>query len=225
LQKYGILIVMMSANSPHNELSTPAVEGIEPPTATYATRASLLLRLNLSGTADRELAWCEFRERYAPVIAGFARNVGVRTQEIDDVIQDVMLGFYAHSPTFVYDPRKGRFRGYLKVCTIRAARRRLGQDAKFKTVPLDRLDDDPAADEVWNRLWAAELLNRAVATVRKSYGDNNTFQAFERYVIHAQPADAVAEALGMTVNGVYKAKERISTAIREYLSMLERDEG
>jgi RNA polymerase sigma-70 factor (ECF subfamily) len=137
-----------------------------------------------------------------------------------------MLGFYSRTPTFVYDPSKGRFRGYLKVCTIRAVRNRLGQNAKFESVPLDQLhDDDAHAEQIWNRLWAAELLNRAVATVRKAYGDNNTFQAFERYVIQAQPAEAVAEALGMTPNGVYKAKERISRAIREQLDLLERDEG
>ena len=214
----------MSANlpGPWDERAAPR----HAPPDVHLTRPSLLLRLNVTDTQDRELAWCEFRERYAPVIAGFARNLGVRAQEIDDVIQDVMLGFYAHSPRFVYDPSKGRFRGYLKVCTIRAARRQLGQEAKFQAVPLDRLDDDdPAADQVWNKLWAAELLNRAVAAVRKAYDGNNTFQAFERYVIQAQPADAVAVGLGMTLNGVYKAKERVSTAIREYLSMLERDEG
>jgi len=71
---------------------------------------------------NREFAWDDFRKTYAPVIAGFAGKLGVRGADIDDVIQDVMLGFFAHSASFVYDPARGRFRGYLKVCTFRAMR-------------------------------------------------------------------------------------------------------
>jgi RNA polymerase sigma-70 factor (ECF subfamily) len=192
----------------------------------YTTRGTLLLRLNTAEASRRELAWTEFRDRYAPVIAGMASKAGARSQEIDDIIQDVLLGFYSQTPKFVYDPTKGRFRGYLKVCTIRAARRRLGQNAKFQSIPIERLGaDDAEADQVWNQLWAAELLQRAVAAVRNAYHNNNTFQAFERCVLKDRPAESVAAELGIAPNSVYKAKGRILRAIREHLELLERDAG
>ncbi len=59
----------------------------------------------------------EFERRYAPIIVGFARNLGLTSQDVDDVLQEVMLAFFKVSPRFEYDPSKGRFRGYLKRIT------------------------------------------------------------------------------------------------------------
>src|SRR4029453_15379958 len=100
------------------------------------TNPSIFLRLNRSDADVRELAWHEFHRRPAGVIAGFARQGGMRAADVEDVVQDVLVGFYATSPTFVYDPAKGRFRGYLKRCTFHAVQRRLGRDGKFRGVPL-----------------------------------------------------------------------------------------
>ena len=52
----------------------------------YATRASIFIRLRADGSLDRELGWSEFTEKYARVIAGFARNAGLRAQDADDVL-------------------------------------------------------------------------------------------------------------------------------------------
>lgn len=196
------------------------------PPATYSTRATLLLRLNTLNAARSEIAWQEFHQRYAPVVAGFARNMGAKPQEIDDVIQDVMLGFYAHAPTFVYDPAKGRFRGYLKVCAFRALRDRLRNNAKFKAMPLEEVaEDDAKVEELWSQNWAHELLNRATQTVRSAYGDNNTFRAFEMHVLQAKPVDEVAVVLGMSEASVYKAKQRVTAAIHREFKMLQEEEG
>jgi RNA polymerase sigma-70 factor (ECF subfamily) len=192
----------------------------------YTTHATLLLRLNTADTRGRELAWNEFRAKYAPVIAGFANNLGVPRQEIDDVIQDVLLGFYSYSPTFVYDPAKGRFRGYLKVCTIRAVRTRRGKQLKFKSVPLDQVqDEDLEIDQVWKDIWRKEHLNRAIEVARQLHGHKPMFKTFEKYVINGEDAANVATEMGITVNAVYKAKERIALVVREQLEALEREEG
>lgn len=192
----------------------------------YATRASLLLRLNASDPRPREIAWQEFRDRYSPVIAGFARNLGAMPQDIDDVIQDVLLGFYARSPTFTYDPDKGRFRGYLKVCTFRALRARLGHNARFKALPLDQLqEEDVEIDHVWTDVWAQEQLNRALTAVRDDYHGNKTFQAFQKHVIEARPAEEVAAELGMSAVSVRKAKQRITHALSRRLKHLQDEEG
>jgi RNA polymerase sigma factor (sigma-70 family) len=193
---------------------------------TYSTRATLLLRLNTMNPARSQIAWQEFHERYAPVVAGFARNMGARPQEIDDVIQDIMLGFFAHSPTFVYDPAKGRFRGYLKVCTFRALRDRLRNNAKFKAMPLEQVaEDDAQLDEAWDESWSHELLNRATTNVRAEYENNKTFQAFQMHVLEARPVEEVAAALQMNVASVYKAKQRITVAIHREFKALQDEEG
>ncbi len=82
------------------------------------TAKSLFIRLR-DGAPAREIAWEKFFERYAPIIKAFARKLGVRPHDIDDLVQDVIVRFFSALPEFSYDPAKGRFRGYLKTCTWR----------------------------------------------------------------------------------------------------------
>ena len=183
-----------------------------------ATNPTIFLRLNEAQSAPREFAWDEFGRRYAPVITAFARRLGARPQDVDDIVQDVLLGFFLKSPTFVYDPAKGRFRGYLKVCTYRALRKRIGHEARLHGKPLDEVDaESVSVDQVWDDVWEQELLRRALDDIRESMGQTKTFMAFEKYVVLDQPAQAVAEKLGMHVNSVYRAKEQITKLLQERL--------
>lgn len=190
------------ANAPHN----------------IETNPTIFLRLNRAETGVRELAWQEFRDRYGPVIAGFARNFGVRPQDIDDVIQDVLLGFFAKSPTFVYDATRGRFRGYLKTCTCNLLRNRLARDAKFVAMPLD--PDALYVEQTWNDLWEEQLVQRAVSEVRAQMRGSRTFRAFEHYVILDRPAQEVADELGIHVDSVYRAKTEVANEIRGHLAAI-----
>jgi RNA polymerase sigma-70 factor (ECF subfamily) len=192
----------------------------------FSTCPSIFLRLKASDPRPREIAWEEFRARYAPIIGGFARKLGARRQDTEDVIQDVMLGFYSASPTFVYDPANGRFRGYLKACTFRALRKRLGSNSKFKTVALGDLDSEsPQVDQDWNETWGNEQLRAALRQMRQEKADVNAFRAFEQYAILGRPPTEVAQELGMSVNSVYKAKNRMMGVLREKMKGMEEEMG
>jgi RNA polymerase sigma-70 factor, ECF subfamily len=197
-----------------------------PSDSSYITKPSLFIRINADQAVAREIAWEEFFARYGPVIAGFARNFGARQHDIDDVIQDVMLGFFSKSPHFIYDPAKGRFRGYLKTCTFNALARRLGQNAKFAGLGLDGIDPTaPEIESTWERDWQQQLLNRALKDVREDYGENKTFRAFELLVMLAEPVNVVAEKLQMSNDSVYQARARVTAAVRKRLAQLEEEEG
>jgi RNA polymerase sigma factor (sigma-70 family) len=185
------------------------------------TNPSIFLRLNRTDTAGRELAWQDFQHRYAAAIAGFARRIGVRVADVEDVVQDVLLGFYAASPTFVYDPAKGRFRSYLKRCTFHAVQRRLGRDAKFCGVPLEQVDAEALeVEQVWGDVWEQEQLRRAVEELRQEMGTTKTFRAFEMYVILDLPPQQVSERLAMHIDNVYRAKQSITRMLREKLNTI-----
>lgn len=196
---------------------------------TLATRATIFLRLKSDDTAAREVAWSDFRARYAPIIAGFARKLSVKPQDVDDVIQDVMLGFFAQSPTFVYDPARGRFRGYLKVCTFRAMRRRCGRVAKLNERPLDEVDPEHVqVEQAWNDVWEEQLVQRALDETRRQYHADDeaaTFHAFELHVIKGKPVAAVAAELGISESTVYRAKSRVAASMKRRLEDLEDTEG
>lgn len=190
------------------------------------TSATLLLRLKQDG-ALREIAWAEFRRRYAPIIAGFARNMGVKVQEIDDLIQEVMAGFYAAQPKFVYDPDRGRFRGYLKTCVANLlSRRASGQRLVVDGRPVEMIDpSDPAIERAWEQSWRNEQLATAIDKVREYYEDNATFRAFHRVAIERHPVEVVATDLGMSVDSVYQAKSRCMVRLRSTLKQIEDEEG
>ena len=195
----------------------------------HLTRATLLLRLR-PNSPKREVAWRQFYEQYAPVISGFARKMGVRPQDVGDLIQDVMLGFFSASPEFVYEPSQGRFRGYLKTCTWRIFQRRLGKQLRVSGRALD--DVDPAefqVEDTWNDVWESEKLQRAMDVVRDRYlvrADKvKTFRAFELYVLLERDASAIAAELEMSIDSVHQAKSRVSRAIRTAMDAIDDSAG
>lgn len=185
------------------------------------TNPTIFLRLNQTDPVPREIAWHEFTQRYAPIISGFARRLGAAAHDVDDIVQNVLIGFFAKSPTFIYDPAKGRFRGYLKVCTYRAVHRRLGSQHKVQGKPLDQIDpEEMSIEQVWNDVWEQQLLRRALDAVRETMGQSKTFQAFEQYVVLDQPAQQVSERLSMHINSVYRAKEQVTLLLQEKVMAL-----
>jgi len=189
------------------------------------TNPSIFLRLKQSDAAPREFAWEEFHARYAPIIAAFAGRFGAKKQDVDDVVQDVMIGFFAKSPTFLYDASKGRFRGYLKVCTYRALGHHLGKQARFNGVPIDHIDPEAiSVEHAWNEIWEQELFQRAMQQLRAQMGDTKTFQAFERYVAFNQPAETVAAELDLHLTSVYRAKREVTELLRQRIQALTADE-
>lgn len=187
----------------------------------FLTRASLFDELRNAQAATRELAWTEFRARYAPVIAGFARRCGASPQDVDDIIQDVMTGFVGASETFVYDATKGRFRGWLKTCTVRAAVRRAGKNLRFRGMPLDDVPQvEMAVDAEWNDVWESQLVARALALLRQECGESLPFRAFEQYVLLDRDAAVIAAELGTSVNNVHQAKTRMTARLRSIVERL-----
>jgi len=194
-------------------------------TGDLSTNPTIFLRLKQTDNQPREIAWDQFSARYAPVIGAFARRLGARPQDVDDITQDVLLGFFLKSPTFVYDPTKGRFRGYLKVCTYRALHKRLGAAARLNDRPLDAVDpEEVAIDQVWNDVWEQQQLRRALEEVRETMGPTKTFRAFELYVVFDTPAQTVADRLEMHINSVYRAKEQVTRLLQEKLVAMKEEE-
>ncbi|MDG2292218.1 MAG: sigma-70 family RNA polymerase sigma factor [Phycisphaerales bacterium] len=192
----------------------------------YATRASIFLRLQARGTIDREFGWNEFTDKYSSVIAGFARNAGLKAQDADDILQDVLMGFFRVSSEFEYDPNKGRFRGYLKRVTLNAIRGRFRR--KRPSQNYDGSWEPPALDAdtdiLWDRQWTEQLLYRAMAEVRAKVEDR-TWKAFELYGLRGAAVEAVCEETGMTPDAVRHAKMRITKQVRELVNTMRDEEG
>ena len=194
------------------------------------TNPSIFLRLNRTDTHARQIAWREFHDRYAPIIANFARKLGARPEDLDDAVQDVLAGFFAAAPAFVYDPSRGRFRGYLKTCTCHVLRKRAraGPAHAAGAPQCKALDQvDPAAlevDQIWNDVWEQQLLRRAIERLRAGMGHTKTFRAFELYVMLDRPASEVSEQLGLHVHNVYRSREQVTQMLRDTVEAIRTEE-
>jgi RNA polymerase sigma-70 factor (ECF subfamily) len=189
------------------------------------TNPTIFLRLRATDEKPREVAWDEFAARYAPIISSFVFQLGGKAQDVDDVVQEVLLGFFLRSPTFVYDPSKGRFRSYLRVCTWRVLQQRLGKAARFNGAPLDQIDPQSVAiEQIWEDIWAQEMLRRALDEIRAEIGDSRTFNAFEQFVIFEESAATIAQRLEMHVNSVYRAKDEVMRQLRSKLAAMREED-
>ena len=193
------------------------------------TRASIFLHLNRSDADSRELAWKQFYDQYAPVIAGYARQRGADAQQADEVVQNVIAGFFEASPRFVYNPERGRFRGYLRTCATHALNR-LRTRLAHSTIPVEEIEhaapDD--SDELWDKLWQQQILRRAIDLAREHYrkkGSLKTFLAFEMNVLKDVPAAQCAAELEMSVASIHQAKTRVTQVLKEFRSTLTDEEG
>jgi len=213
------LTVTLAGSSPAE--SPPA----DPASGTYATRVSMFIRLKDDRALEKEIAWEEFRARYAPVIIGYSRNAGLPAQDAEDILQDVMLGFFRLSADFHYDPSKGRFRGYLKQATLNAIRKRIRGGDKARSVPDELLDERATtAESHWENQWAERIMTRALDEARRRV-DEQTYEAFDLYARRDVAAEEVAARLGISVNSVHQAKSRVMRVVKAVAERLRADEG
>ena len=190
------------------------------------THASLLARL--SQGSDRG-AWAEFLDRYADLIRGFARRQGVQPADCDDVLQSVLMALTQSMPGFTYDPAKGKFRSYLKTAVLHVIYRKSFQNKGAVTLEnLEELTAVGAADEAieaqWESEWRQYHLRLAMKTVAAEFNKSD-LQAFERYGLAGEPAQQVADALGLTMDQVYQAKSRLLRRLGELIEQQVQDEG
>jgi RNA polymerase sigma-70 factor (ECF subfamily) len=78
------------------------------------TNVSLLCRVR--DTSD-QTAWSEFVELYTPLVFGYLRRSGIQYADAADLAQDVLVSVNRDIGRFNYDPKLGRFRGWLRTIT------------------------------------------------------------------------------------------------------------
>lgn len=200
-----------------------------------ATRATLLERLR---SWQDQASWQQFFDTYWKLIYGVARKAGLTQAEAQDVVQETMLAAAKHLPGFRYDPAIGSFKTWLLNMTrwrITDQFRNRGPvslrssdggplNGRTETDFMNRIPD-PAADTVeavWEAEWQANLLEAAIAHVRRRI-DPEKYQLFDLYVNRNWPPEKVAHTLGVSVNQVYLAKHRITELIRDEVHRLEKE--
>jgi len=192
----------------------------------FTTRATLLDKIRLGSG----VAWTEFHGIYRPLMLLRGADRGLRPEEKEDLVQDVLVSLFKGQERFCYDPRKGRFRDYLKKIIDRRAfdilRKRKPEQRELDALEADGAiltsTDQQRIEENWDRAWQRHLLSQALGMVRTEVTEK-TYQAFEMYVVDEVDPKIVADTLHISVASVYVAKNRVLKRLRPILRRLEEE--
>lgn len=182
------------------------------------TRATLLERLR---DGDAVMAWEEFFQRYWRLIHAAARNRGCREHTAEEIVQEVMLTVFQRRDVFRYDPKRGRFRDWLRTVVRNAV-------AEHRRAPSQRVRarggnaedsfpepaDDGTPDAAWEAAFEDSMLAALLDVVRREVTPE-TFQAFELLALEELSGRQVARLTGLTRNAVYLARKRVLKRLQE----------
>lgn len=203
----------------------------EPNDELIPTRATLIQRLK--DWRDQS-SWQDFFDTYWKLIYGTAIKSGLSGAEAQDAVQETMIAVAKHMPSFKYDPALGSFKTWLLNMTrwrITDQLRKRGpfvasqstaDDTATGTRTVDKVVDpmSPALDALWDAEWEKNLLDAAVAKVKRRL-DPQKYQIFDLYANKGWPPEKVAATLGISVGQVYLAKHRTTEMIKEEVKKLE----
>lgn len=194
------------------------------------TSLSLLEAIRRSGD---ERAWREFFSRYGPMLVNFARKMGLSESDAADAVQETLIAVHGAFAGMQepFDRSKGPFKVWLRGIAahkVQDLRRRAARATKRDCRAAQEISRDPCCEadavEAFEREWQKSQLAAAMRHVAGEC-DPAVFQAFELYAVHEQPADQVAELLGISRNAVYINKSRVLTRLRVALASLQDQEG
>ena len=182
------------------------------------TRQTLLLRLR--DPAD-DTSWTEFAEIYTPMLYGYCKKRDIKHADTADIVQDVMRSVSLAMRNFEYDPKKGKFKGWLFTAVRHAIGRHFknlsrrpvtAADSQF----IEMLESTPEESEQidWDRDYQRELLQWALEKVKPEFAER-IWKAFEQTALRGRDPGEVATEIGMTKNAVAIAKFRVTKRLKE----------
>ncbi len=189
------------------------------------TSASLLDRLKQD--RDKE-SWQRMVDLYTPLIHAWLRRYGTPEQDAADIVQEVLIVVLRRLPEFKLGTQVGSFRCWLRTITVNCLRdfwraKRLRPQATGDTQFLEMLNalDDPQSglSQLWDQEHDRHVTERLLAQIRPKF-EAKTWQAFERVALQGEPAERVAQDLGLTTNAIFIAKSRILARLRQEASGL-----
>jgi RNA polymerase sigma factor (sigma-70 family) len=190
------------------------------------TRGSLLIRLR---DAQNHAAWREFVELYQPVIYRLCRRKGVRHNDAEDLVQQVLVSVAKAVDRFDAASEKGTFRGWLYRISHNVIVNFLSRDLpKNKTAEgaeSTALAQTAAKDNssLVRMEVRRQLFREAAGRAREEF-EETTFRAFWLTAVEDVPIEDAAKKLNKTTEAIYAARSRVLKRLREIVQEMEVEE-
>lgn len=188
------------------------------------TATSTVLLQSLLDPANHAV-WEEFDKRYRPILVGFARHLGLASEDANDVAQQTLLEFLAQYRAGRYERGRGRLSSWIisiarfKIADVKRARFR-HREARGESAIVD-MPGDEETSAAWDSCRKKTILSVAMAELREtSKTDETTIRAFELVGVMGVPAEEAARQCGISVDQVYVAKNRVTKKLREVVERI-----
>jgi len=191
-------------------------------------------RLTLIGALAKGLRWEEFVAIYGRIILYWARvNFRLQDSDAENLRQEVLIRVWRGIAG--YDCSKGRFRGWLYVCTRNAVRNLRRDSTSASLRPLVEEMDDPrqfvpgsvpsgldgdfehALHQLEEEGFSVDALQTAVRNVRARV-QSTTWKAFLLFEFFDMKAKEIAPLVALTPAAVNQAVHRVRRLLQEALS-------
>lgn len=219
----------------------PREQSLNPATgAVFATTNwSVVVRAGETPSSESQAALQTLCRAYWYPLYAYVRRVGQSPYDAQDSVQEFFARFLEHRHVRLANPARGRFRTFLLtsfrnflINEWKQAKRRKrgsGQPAISwdEAQAESRFAGEPATgqppDSLYDRGWAAMLLDRALAALRAEFEQAGKLAHFDRLkgcILGEKQSPSYAElafALGMTEGAVRVAVHRLSKRFGELL--------
>ena len=178
------------------------------------TSMTLLKKIAVQVTGEREAAWVRFFGLYEPAIKRFVAWHD-SSHDPDDVAQDIFLKLVSVVQSGGYDSSKGSFRAFLSTMIRRHLVSLYRKDqARGAGLHVDVDDVEPAVSanvaEQIDLKWRMARHQSAIEHVlTKTAISAQTRDIYRAYVEEGRPVDEVVAQFGVTKAVVYKIKSRV----------------
>lgn len=190
------------------------------------TSMTLLQKIALEVTGEREAAWVRFFDLYTPAIRKFAEWHD-STHDPDDVVQDIYIKLVNAVQSGKYDSSKGSFRTFLATMIrnhlVSLYRKDMARGAGMH-VNIDDIDVSVASDAAiaMDAEWLLARRQSAIEHVlTKTAIAAQTREIYRAYAIDGVPVEAVESKFNVSKNYIYKIKSRIE----KMAAIIERELG
>ena len=190
------------------------------------TSMTLLQKIAVQITGEREAAWVRFFDLYTPAIRRFVEWHD-STHDPDDIVQDIYIKLVDVVQTGKYDSSKGTFRSFLATMIrnhlISLYRKEASRGAGMH-VNVDDMEIPVQADAAFaiDAKWQLARHQSALEHVlTKTAMTAQTRDIYKAYVLEERPVEEVEAKYNVSKNYIYKIKSRIE----KMAAIIERELG
>ena len=179
----------------------------------------------VTGDSSEE-SWQRFADTYRPLIYSIVVRCGVRHEDAEELVQDVLVKVWKALDSFVYQPERCKFRTWLSRVKKNATLSFL--DLKAQRNRAQNLDDGethilslataPALDQSEETEWMIFIASRALENLRKVFSDLHL--SCYTQTLEERSVEEIAEDLGIKENTVYVYRKKVQQAMSREVARL-----